>query len=174
MFGQNKKFGQKCWEEEATVCTGKKQVHLVTLHWQKRFRHCCHKARETQLFIQLLVPLTRAEPIASKKIKDKDLKICLWALQAAFPFISEGIGCLFPSVQTVVAENSAWIFISHQVRKYYQLKNLNSIFNIFTSTFTLALVLEQFHRHSSLSAQKLPLFSSAAVDSMCHFLIQNR
>lgn len=53
-----------------------------------------------------LLLLTGTEPIASKKIKDKVLKICLWALQAAFPFISGGIGCLLPSVHIVVAENS--------------------------------------------------------------------
>lgn len=53
-----------------------------------------------------LLPLTRTESIASKKIKDKVLKICLWARQTAFPFISEGIVCLFPSVQIAVPENS--------------------------------------------------------------------
>lgn len=108
----------------------KKWVHLVTLHWQEQFKHGCQKARETQLFIQLLVPLPRTEPAESKKIKDKILKICLWALQTAFPFISEGIGRLFSSVQMAVAENSVWLLITCHVRKCSQLHSLNSMYNV--------------------------------------------
>ena len=89
-------LGQKCKEE---TMYWKKWLHLVTLHWQEQFKHGCQKARETQLFILLLVPVSRTELVESKKNKGKILKIFLWALQAAFLFISEGTGCLFPSFQ---------------------------------------------------------------------------
>lgn len=149
-----------------------KRVHLVTLHWQEQFKHGCQKARETQLFIQLLVPLTRTEPTESKNIKDKILKNCLWALQTAFPFISEGIGCLFPSVQMVVVENSMWILITCRFRKCYQLHNLNSMYNMVTN-----ILLPWLQRWSNFIGRilclQISLFSSVAVNGMC-YLIQNR